>query len=142
MRFTIATVSVLALVVLSGCKVEPDPQAAEQIQTGAAKAWKSTSEAAQNAGESISKSSAQAGQTGRIKVALSTSKDVDTAHLSVETIDKTIYLKGSVPTEEMKRKADAMAKAIADKGYTVQDDLKVDAKKPMKDSRITDDEGP
>ena len=59
---------------------------------------------------------------------------------TVETIDKTIYLKGSVPTQEMKDAALNMAKTIANKGYTVSEDLKVEAKPSTPETRISDEQ--
>lgn len=130
---------------IAGCKVDTSPEAQQQLQQNAENAWKTTKEKSAELSESISKSTAQAKETSRIKLALSTSDRVDTSHLTVETIDHTIYLKGSVPTQEDKDTAVNMAKAIANKGYTVSEDLKVDANttsasKSNMNTRISDDQ--
>ena len=132
--------AILPAILLIGCKVEPDPAAQQKLQQGAEQAWQTTKEKSAEIGKNISKMSEQAKETSRIKYALSTSDKIDTSHLSVETIDKTIYLKGSVPTQEMKDTAVNMAKTIANKGYTVSEDLKVEAKPSTPETRISDDQ--
>jgi len=129
--------------VLMGCKVESDPEAQQKLQQGAEQAWQTTKEKSAEIGKNISTMSQQAKETSRIKYALSTSDKIDSSHLSVETVDKTIYLKGSVPTQEMKDAALNMAKAIANNGYSVSDDIKVEANpsKPSKpETRVSDDQ--
>ena len=137
----ITSFSILATVVISlvGCKVESDPQAQDQIKAGAQNAWKKTTEVAADAGATIKKSSAQAGETARIKIALFNRGDVDTSNLSVETIGKTVYLKGTVPSQKEHDKALQIIKATADTGYTVEDDLKVTA--PAKGAKNPVDDG-
>ena len=132
--------AILPAIFLIGCKVEPDPAAQQKLQQGAEQAWQTTKEKSAEIGKNISKMSEQAKETSRIKYALSTSDKIDTSHLSVETIDKTIYLKGSVPTQEMKDAALNMAKTIANKGYTVSEDLKVEAKPSTPETRISDEQ--
>src|SRR3989440_10675074 len=139
MRFIAVFLAIFAGVLI-GCKVEPDPAAQQKLQQGAEQAWQTTKEKSAEIGKNISKMSEQAKETSRIKYALSTSDKIDTSHLSVETIDKTIYLKGSVPTQEMKDTALNMAKTIANKGYTVSEDLKVEAKPTTSERRISDDQ--
>src|SRR5438270_10549490 len=117
--------AILTAILLMGCKVEPDPAAQQKLQQGAEQAWQTTKEKSAEIGKNISKASEQAKETSRIKYALSTSDKIDSSHLSVETIDKTVYLKGSVPTQEMKDAAISMAKAIANKGYAITEDIKV-----------------
>ena len=132
--------AILPAILLIGCKVEPDPAAQQKLQQGAEQAWQTTKEKSAEIGKNISKMSEQAKETSRIKYALSTSDKIDTSHLSVETIDKTIYLKGSVPTQEMKDTAVNMAKTIANKGYSVSEDLKVEAKPSTPETRISDEQ--
>src|SRR2546421_5766849 len=132
--------AILPAIILMGCKVEPDPEAQQKLQQGAEQAWQTTKDKSAEIGKNISKMSEQAKETSRIKYALSTSDKIDTSHLSVETIDKTIYLKGSVPTQEMKDTALNMAKTIANKGYTVSEDLKVEAKPSTPETRISDEQ--
>lgn len=131
----LAAAAMVALI--AGCKIEADPEAQQKIQENAQKTWESTKQSLDKTGKQIKQSTAQASETFRIKSALGTSDRVDTSNLSVETMGQTIYLKGSVPTQEQKDIAETMAKAIANKGYTVEDDLKVGAKP---ETRISDDQ--
>jgi osmotically-inducible protein OsmY len=133
--FLLAIFSALT-VSMVGCKVESDPQAQDQIKSGAQNAWKKTQEVAGNAGDTIKKSSAQAGETARIKIALFNRADVDTSNLSVETMGKTVYVRGTVPSQKDLDKAMQIIRATADTGYSVENDLKVTAPaKPAKDSK-------
>ena len=128
-----------AAVTLIGCNA-PNDQQQRQAEDTVSKAWQSTKDAAQKAGVSIQKSTEQAAQTSRIWSPLKSSKDIDASNVSVETVGKTVYLNGSVPTSKMRDRADAMARAIADSDYTVQDNLKVGEPGSQTAPRITDDQ--
>jgi osmotically-inducible protein OsmY len=73
-------------------------------------------------GEKVS----EAAKTGDVKSALIADKDIDTSAINVDTISetKTVVLRGSVPTEAMKERAEMIARRDSP-GYTVQNQLAV-----------------
>jgi len=111
-----------------GCNPDNEEQTQKDVAKTAQGAVDKTKDAADNGLKSLQKTTAQVSETAKVKSALGSS-DVDTSNSSVETIGKTVYMFGSVPTQAMKDKADKIAKAIADTGYTVEDNLKVEAAK-------------
>lgn len=120
----------LSFIVIVGCKVNQDTMNsdADQVKQSTQKAAKDIGAAADKAGKDLTKSTEQGLETGKIKAALMSSKDVDTSDINVDTIDKTVTIKGSVPTTAMKDKVDQIAKAIGDKDYTILDKLEIKPK--------------
>jgi osmotically-inducible protein OsmY len=113
-------------VVAAGCTSEQTSQAGDQVSKGAQSAFDKTKEVASNGWKVVEDKTAQVEETSKIKSAVG-GTDVDTSMMSVETIGKTVYMIGHVPTQAMKDKADKIAKDIIDKGYTLEDDLKIGA---------------
>lgn len=138
----IAIIALVGAFVL-GCKVEPDPEAQQKIETGAQNAWNATRQAASSAGESISKTSAQVAETSKVKGPLGATKDVDSSNISVETRDKTVYVRGTVPTQAMLDKALKMCQANIDNDYKLDFNVTVQAKGTQgQNPPITDDQVP
>ena len=73
-------------------------------------------------GEKVS----EGAKTGDVKSALIADKNVDTSAINVDTISdtKTVVLRGSVPTEAMKKRAEQIARRESP-GYTVDNQLAV-----------------
>ncbi len=73
-------------------------------------------------GEKVS----EAAKTGDVKSALIADTEIDTSAINVDTISetKTVVLRGSVPTEAMKERAEMIARRNSP-GYTVQNRLAV-----------------
>jgi osmotically-inducible protein OsmY len=117
-------IALATFVFLIGCDADKDGEVQQQVSKGAQNALDTTKTAAQKGIETGQKTYDQVAETTKIKSALGSS-DVDTSQVSVDTIAKTVYMIGNVPSQDMKDKADRIAKAIADTGYTVEDNLKV-----------------
>lgn len=96
----------------------------EAVAAGAENAAENVKNAADNAKEGVD----AAGMTGKVKSAIVSASDLDSSDINVDTVDKKIMLKGSVPTEAEKKKAEMLAKGIAGKDYTVDDQLVVKPK--------------
>lgn len=80
---------------------------------------------AKEAGAKAAQATDNAAMTGKVKTAITSASDLNVADLNVDTTGKTITLKGSVPTADQKKRADQIAKGIAGKDYTVDDQLTV-----------------
>lgn len=63
--------------------------------------------------------------TTRIKSALMASKKIDASNINVDTEQKTVFLRGSVKTEEQKKLARELANTMIDKDQKVVDQLKI-----------------
>ncbi len=122
---TILLLMVLASVLVgAGCNKSQEDQTQEEVSKGAQSALDKTKQVVDSGWKSVQKSTAQMSETAKIKNAVGSS-DVDTSNVSVNTIGKTVYMIGNVPTQAMKDKADKIAKDIIDKDYTLEDNLKV-----------------
>lgn len=142
---TLSLAAVLA-VGLAGCTQEARQKydaAGEKLEQGVEKTGeavatdaKETGEAVQqgveNAGEAIEDAAADTKQaadnslmTGKVKNAILTANDLEAKDLNVDTVDKKIVLRGSVPTEEQKKRAEQIAKTQAGNDYTVDNQLTV-----------------
>ena len=89
-------------------------------------------QAADNAGDAISKtagdaekSAANALMTGKVKSAIAGANDVVIQGLNVDTIDKTITLKGVAKDAKSKETAETIAKTQAGDDYKVDNQLTV-----------------
>jgi osmotically-inducible protein OsmY len=80
--------------------------------------------------EKVVEKTAAATNTVDVKSALIADGRVDASNINVDTSasTKTVVLKGSVPTEQQKSTAEAIARDNAD-GYTIQNQLTIVAKK-------------
>ena len=119
-----ALASVMAFGVLGGCT---DAAQEEMGQAG-----ENIGDAGTNVGSAVAKDADaaedvvdNAGLTAKVKTALMTVEGVDSEHINVDTVDKTVVLKGTVDTEAAKTKAVQAAKLAAGDEYTIDDQLTV-----------------
>lgn len=89
-------------------------------------------QAADNAGDAISKTTEDAGKsasnavmTGKVKSAITAANDVVIEGLNVDTIDKTITLKGTAKDAKSKETAETIAKTQAGDDYSVDNQITV-----------------
>lgn len=108
----------------------------EAVKEGAEKtgqAVANTAEAGAQAVKNTAENTAKAVDNGQttlaVKNALLTAKDLKTANLNVDTKDKQVILRGSVPTEDQKKRAEEIAKGLVGAGFTVTNQLTVDGSK-------------
>jgi len=141
-----ALASVLGAALLGGCTPEArdkydsagDSAAAAASKTGdamatdakktgeaAAATAENAAEAAKDAADNAAKATDNAAMTGKVKNALISAADLEAAGINVDTVDKTIVLKGSVPSEKQKSQAATIAKGIAGTDYKVDNQLTV-----------------
>ena len=114
---------------LGGCTQGQTDQTQQTVEKTAQNALDKTKDVVGKGWQTVQKTGSQVEETTKIKSAIGSS-DVDTSNVSVETIGKTVYMIGNVPTQAMKDKAEKIAKAIADTGYTIENNLKVEAAGP------------
>lgn len=110
---------------IAGCTQDQQGQAQNEVSKGAQNAYDQTRQAAERGIQSMQKTSAQMSETSKIKGAIDGSNDIDSSSIGVDTIDKTVYIIGTVSTQEMKDKADKIANAIVDKGYAIKNFIEV-----------------
>lgn len=110
--------------------VEGVKDAGQAVATGAEKAGATVVAGAQEAGAAV-KNTAEAAtdslMTPKIKTGLHNVKDLDVSKIDVDTVGKTITLKGSVPDAASKKKAEEAAKLAAGKEYKIVNSLTVGA---------------
>lgn len=129
MKTSLVLTIIACVFVVGGCTQAQEDQAQQEVSKGAQSALDKTKEAVGKGWKSVEKTTSQISETTKIKNAVGSS-DVDTSNVSIDTIGKTIYMIGNVPTQAMKDKAEKIAKDMADAGYAVENDLKVG---PVKD---------
>jgi osmotically-inducible protein OsmY len=123
---TTALVAIFAAALMGGCSQEAKEdysqagdnlgQAAEKIGEGAKK---DASQAAATAEDTT--------MTGKVKGALMSADGVDSKGIDVDTRDKVVHLKGTVPTEDQKAKAEQIATNQVGTDFTVSNELTVAA---------------
>lgn len=71
----------------------------------------------------------------RIKSALMASQKIDASHINVDTEQKTVFLRGSVKSEEQKKMAHDLTNTMIEPGQKLVDELKIaatpDQKRPQ-----------
>jgi osmotically-inducible protein OsmY len=142
--FLLIVAAVIGAVVFMGCAKDQAGDAQKQVTEGASKAWDKTKDAASSVGKTISKTADQMEETAKIKGPIDATKDIDSSKMSVTTIDKTVYLAGFVPTADQKSRVEQMVHVNIDKGFKLEDNLKVVAvqKDDTKKAPKADDSGP
>lgn len=125
---------VLALAVAAGCKVsvETDPEAVQKAQQAGEVAKEAASQAAERVREgaergvdSASKATTQGMNTAAIRAALANRRDLSTKDVTIETIEKTVYMRGSVPTQRDRFWVEEVARAVAGPDYDLMNELQV-----------------
>jgi predicted lysophospholipase L1 biosynthesis ABC-type transport system permease subunit len=124
-----ACAAVFGLGILTGCSQE----AKENLDA----AGDNMAKAADKTGEDMAAGAAKAGEatgdaavTAKVKSALMSAEGIDSEHINVDTVGKTVMLKGMVDTEAAKTKAEQIAKDQAGSDYTVENQLTVGATHP------------
>jgi len=115
---------------------EETKEVAGKMSDQAAKAGEKIGEAAKDAGQAIKEGAKEVAsevdakkQTVDVKTALMADKGVDASHIDVDTdaATKTVVLKGSVPSQAQKARADQIAREKAE-GYKVVNQITVSGK--------------
>jgi len=111
----------------AGAAKTGDAMATDAAKTGQAveKGAEAAGEAVKNTAENTAKLADNGQTTLAVKNAILTSKGLESSNLNVDTKDKQIILRGSVPTEDQKKQAETIAKGIAGKEYTVTNQLTI-----------------
>jgi len=141
-----AFAAVIGLGVLSGCTPEArekydaagdsaaaatqktaDAAATDAAKTGQAveKGAEAAGEAVENAAENTAKLADNGQTTLAVKNALLTAKDLKTNNLNVDTKGSQVILRGSVPSEDQKKRAEDITKGLVGSTYTVVNQLTV-----------------
>lgn len=150
-RFLIATlVAIVGFGVMAGCTPEArdkydaagdsaaeatkktgDAMATDAAKTGEAvqKEADAAGTAVKNAAENTAKVADNADTTMQVKNAILIAKDLHSSNLNVDTKDKKVILRGSVPTADEKARAEQIAKGVVTKDYTVVNQLTIDNSK-------------
>lgn len=88
----------------------------------------------QQAGQTAKKEMKKAGQamdegmsTTRIKSALLASKKLDASHINVDTAQNTVFLRGSVKTEDQKKLANDLTNTMIEPDQKLVNELKIAA---------------
>ena len=84
-------------------------------------------EAVEDAAEKSAVAAAAAEMTVQVKTALLGAENLEVRDLNVDTVEKTVYLKGEVASAEAKSRAESIAKGITGDEYTVVNELGVDS---------------
>ncbi len=121
---TAACAAIFSLGLLAGCSQEAKENldaAGDNMAKAGDKMGEDMKDGAMNAGDAAG----NAALTGKIKSALMGAEGVDSEHINVDTMGKTVILKGSVDTATAKTKAEQIAKDQAGAEYTVNNQLSV-----------------
>lgn len=104
----------------------------EAIEKGAANAGeavenatKGAAEAVENAGKEVGEEADNAQTTLAVKNAILSADNIDATDLNVDTEDKTVFLRGSVPNAQAKQRAESIAKNLVGTKYTIKNELTV-----------------
>ena len=97
-----------ALVMVVGCSEKSKDQALE----GAERAAETTKSATSNVA-----------MTGKITMALQNANSLKMENMDVDTVDKTITLRGYVKTDDMRQTAERIAKDTAGPEYTINNEI-------------------
>lgn len=91
-------------------------------------ATKGAAEAVENAGKEVAEEGDNAKTTLAVKNAILSADNIDASNLNVDTEEKTVYLRGSVPTAQGKQRAESIAKNLVGTKYTIKNELTVTGK--------------
>lgn len=145
-----AFAAILGIGVMTGCTPEAREKydaAGDSISQGAQKTGDAVATDAKKTGEAVEKGAEAAGKavenaaentakladngqtTLVVKQAILGAKDLHSANLNVDTKDKQVILRGSVPTESEKKRAEEIARGVAGTEYTITNQLTIDGSK-------------
>jgi hyperosmotically inducible periplasmic protein len=100
----------------------------EAVATDATKTGEAVKQGADNAAEAVgdvAQNAADATMTPKVKNALLSASGLETRDINVETSNKTVTLKGSVPDAKQKAQAEQIAKGVAGTEFKVVNQLTV-----------------
>jgi len=100
----------------------------EAVATDANKTGQAVKQGAENAAEAagdVAQNAADATMTPKVKNALLSASGLETRDINVETSNKTVTLKGSVPDAKQKAQAEQIAKGVAGTEFKVVNQLTV-----------------
>ncbi|MGV3616871.1 MAG: BON domain-containing protein [Fimbriimonas sp.] len=100
-------------------------QGAKNAGEAVENAAEGTVEAAKNAGKEIGEEADNAQTTLAVKNAILSADNLNAQDLNVDTEEKTVYLRGTVPTAANKARAESIAKNLVGTKYTIKNELKV-----------------
>jgi hyperosmotically inducible periplasmic protein len=121
-RLLILPIAVTAIG-LSGCEVNKEPDGDSKVAVS-----DEVAEGAKRAADTTADVASQVAMTAKIESTLRGAESLKIEDLNVDTVDKTITLKGYVESEEQKAKAEQLTKAMAGAGYTINNMLAVKSK--------------
>ncbi|HEY3783188.1 MAG TPA: hypothetical protein VGL56_19080 [Fimbriimonadaceae bacterium] len=136
--FLLAIAVAVGAVMFMGCAKDQADTTKDQVTKGASNAWDKTKEVASGVGKTISKTADQVEETAKLKGPIDATKEIDSSKMSITTMDKTVYVAGSVPTAEQKSKVEQMLHANIDKGFKLDDKLTVAPADTKTDSKADD----
>jgi osmotically-inducible protein OsmY len=113
----------LASIGLAGCEVTKQPDGNSKVAVS-----DEVAEGAKKAADTTADVASQVAMTAKIESTLRGAESLKIEDLNVDTVDKTITLKGYVDSEEQKAKAEQLTKDMAGKDYTVNNMLAVKSK--------------
>src|SRR5689334_4033179 len=113
-----------AALALSGCSRQQQAEAGSQAQ----RAKSQTQQAVSKARQQLSDGSI----TAKVKTAMMASDKLQTGGIDIDTANRVVHLKGSVPDASQKALAERIAKDTVGPDVRVVSDLTVNAKQPAK----------
>ena len=112
---------------------ETTKQEGQKLEKSAKEESQKLASSAKVEGKKLEKSVTEGVNTTKIKAALTASSKLDASHITVETVNANVYLRGSVPTADEKQLAVHIASDTIGKDQHVVDELKVEAHPSDKD---------
>jgi hyperosmotically inducible periplasmic protein len=114
----------LAIAGLTGCSQRQKVEASNQAQ----RAGDEIKQAASKAQKDVSDGSI----TFKVKTAMTASDKLDTSEIDVDTKDKVVHLKGTVPTADQKARAERIAQDVVGEDVSVMSHITVRTAAPPK----------
>lgn len=114
-RLLILLALLLPLVWTAGCSEQDQQEVGQAVEV----LGQETEEAAVQAGEALDDASV----TARVKSVLMTSARVDSDDIDVDTVERTVFLRGTAPTQEQVELAESLATSTLPKDFTVKNEL-------------------
>ncbi|MBS2040426.1 BON domain-containing protein [bacterium] len=113
----------LTTILAAGCSQSERNNMANQTNQGLREASQTVKQDLHKAGRAVDEGLSST----RIKSALMASRKLDASHINVDTEKKTVYLRGSVKTQEQKKIARDLTNTMIEPGQKLVDELKIAA---------------
>lgn len=123
MKFKTFAAALALAALLVGCSQETQQQVEDTSQSVAS----DVKEGAKDAMETTKEVASDMDLTASVKTALMASDKIDSSALNVDTVDGTVFLKGSVPDDMQKTLAEEIAKNTAPENTMIKNELAVGA---------------